>query len=182
MFPIIREVSRVLENYLAKNISENKTNVFEFRDVMARFNTSIISSIAFGIDSDCINEPDHIFKKMGTQIFRASLGNAIRGIFALMLPNQFHNVGLRTVDCEVEEFLFKVVKETVEFRERHNYSRNDLMQLLIQLKNQGYVSTDKNESEKDNDHHDGLIEVKKLTLDELAANMLMFFAAGKNKH
>lgn len=179
MFPVIKSVSQVLEKYLEENISDKK-NIFEFKNLMARFNISIISSVAFGIDNDCINEPEHIFLRMGTQIFSPSLGNAIRGIFALLLPSQFHNVGLKTVDREVEDFLYDIVKETVEYREKNDYSRDDLMQLLIQLKNQGYVSNDKNDDvakEKDFAFEEEIR--KKLTMNELTANSLVFFTSGK---
>jgi hypothetical protein len=42
----------------------------------------------------------------------------------------------------------KVVEETVGYRERNNVTRNDFMQLLIQLKNQGYLETDNQDNEK----------------------------------
>jgi cytochrome P450 family 6 len=58
MFPIIRDCSKVLEDFLVKSM-KNDVDVFEFRDLMARFNTNIISSVAFGVENDCINEPEH---------------------------------------------------------------------------------------------------------------------------
>jgi cytochrome P450 family 6 len=173
MFSIIKSCGQTLEDYLLKNVN-NGVNVFEFRDLMARFNTNIISSVAFGIENDCINEPDHIFRKMGAKVFEPTLINGIRGLFAFLGPNLFHKVKLRAVDREVEDFIFSIVKQTVEYREEKNFSRNDFMQLLIQLKNQGYVSVDKDsETPKiDNENH------KKLDINQLAANVFVFFVAG----
>lgn len=172
----------MLEDYLESNISKKK-NVFEFRDLMARFNTNIISSVAFGIDNDCINEPQHIFRRMGAKLFEASFANAFRGVIGFMIPKLFYKLGLKAFDSDVTDFIRKVVNETVEYREKSNYARNDFMQLLIQLKNQGYVSVDKNddpEEIKNDTLNSQQKDSKKLTMDELTANVLLFFIAGKN--
>lgn len=174
MFSIIKSCGQTLEDYLVKNV-KNGVDVFEFRDLMARFNTNIISSVAFGIDNDCINQPDHIFRKMGAKVFEPTLINGLRGLLAFLGPNLFHKMKLRAVDREVEDFIFNIVNQTVEYREKNNYSRNDFMQLLIQLKNQGYVSVDKDndeETKNENENH------KKLDMNQLAANVFVFFVAG----
>lgn len=41
------------------------------------------------------------------------------------------------VPPEVSQFFLGVVKETMDYREEGNITRNDFMQLLIQLKNKG---------------------------------------------
>jgi cytochrome P450 family 6 len=151
MFPIIKNCGKTLEVYLANSV-KNGADVFELRDLMARFNTNIISSVAFGIDKDCINEPDHLFRRMGLKIFETSLKNGIRGLVRFMLPSLFHKLGLKVVDNDVEEFIFSIVKQTVEYREQKNFSRNDFMQMLIQLKNQGYVSVDQEKEEKEDNN------------------------------
>lgn len=175
MFPIIKSCGQTLEDYLLKNV-ENGVNVFEFRDLMARFNTNIISSVAFGMDNDCINEPDHIFRKMGAKVFEQTFTNGIRVLLSFLGSNLIYKVNMKTVDREVEDFIFSIVNQTVEYREKKNFSRNDFIQLLIQLKNQGFVSVDKDSeeptAENGNQNH------KKLDMNELAANVFVFFVAG----
>lgn len=170
MFPIIKDCGQNLEDYLLKNV-KNDVDVFEFRDLLARFSTNIISSVAFGIENDCINEPDNIFRKMGAKIFEPNFKNGLRSMTQLLIPKMFYNFKLRTVDDDVEDFIFSIVKQTVEYRENNNFTRNDFMQLLIQLKNQGYISVDsKNEK---------LVEgATKLKLGELAAQCFVFYVAG----
>jgi cytochrome P450 family 6 len=178
MFSIIRDVGQVLEDYLDKNMKSG-VDVFEFRDLMARFNTNVISSVAFGIENDCINEPDHIFRKMGAKVFETNFKNAIRGIAAFLGPKLFHKFKLRAVDKEIEDFIYAIVKQTIEHREQKNLSRNDFMQLLIQLKNQGYVSVDKGEKESEELKDQPTNVNKLLTIDQLAANVFVFFVAGE---
>jgi cytochrome P450 family 6 len=176
MFPIIKSVGQVLEDYLVKNV-KNGVDVFEFRDLMARFNTNIISSVAFGIDNDCINEPDHIFRKMGAKVFEPSMANGLRGLFAFLGPKLFHKLKFKILDKEVDNFIFAIVKQTVDYREQNNFSRNDFMQLLIQLKNQGYIPVDKGEKETE-EQKEQQKNIQKLSMNQLAANVFVFFVAG----
>lgn len=39
------------------------------------------------------------------------------------------------VPKDINDFFMKVVDDTVEYREKNNYSRNDFLQLLIDIKN-----------------------------------------------
>lgn len=174
MFSIIKNCGQTLEDYLVKNVNKG-VDVFEFRDLMARFNINIISSVAFGIENDCINEPNHLFRKMGAKVFEPSFINALRGTISLLQPKLFHKVKLRIVDRDVEDFIFSIVKQTVEYREENNVTRNDFMQLLIQLKNQGYVSADKDSEEKNEKTAENS---KKLSMNQIAANVFVFFIAG----
>ena len=177
MLPIMKDCGKVLENYLDKNV-KNGVNVFEFRDLMARYGTNIISSVAFGIDNDCINDPDHIFRKMGGKFFETTFMNGIRNLLTFAAPKLFHKVGLKIVDQNVEDFFFSVVKQTVEYRENKNFSRNDFMQLMIQLKNQGFVSADKGEKD-DGEGKKETKSVSKIDMSTLVAQVFIFFIAGK---
>lgn len=163
MFSIIKDCGNVLEDYLLKNV-EKGDDVFEFRDLMARFNTNIISSVAFGIDNDCINEPNHIFRQMGAKFFEPNLRNGIRAFFVFFCKELFHKLGMKTVDDDVKEFIYSIVKQTVAHREKNNSERNDFMQLLIQLLDK---SGDKE------------IPESKIDIDQLAANVFVFFIAGE---
>lgn len=167
IFPVVKDCGQKLETYLTKSI-ENGQNVIEFRDLLARYSTNIISSVAFGIDNDCINDPNHIFRKMGAKIFDTSLANGIREFLTLMMPQLFHKLKLKTVDQDVEDFMFSIVKQTIEHRENNKIVRNDIMQMLIQLKNDGFIDAEQDSG-----------ETSKLSLPEVVAQAFIFFGAGK---
>ena len=160
-----------------KNL-EIGVNVIDFCDLMARFNTSIISSVAFGLDNDCINEPNHIFRQMGAKFFAPSLKNGLKDLVTLAVPKLFYKLGFKSVDQDIEDFVFSVVKQTIEYREKKNFSRNDFMQLMIQLKNQGYMSVDKDERDDDESKNEPE-NVAKLSFNMLAAQIFVFFLGGK---
>ncbi|KAJ6636470.1 putative cytochrome P450 6a14 [Pseudolycoriella hygida] len=178
MYPIIRDCAKTLQEYVKKNCQGSKTYEFDARDLFARFTTNVISSVAFGIENDCINDRDNIFRKMGLKIFEVNLKVKILGILAFFVPKVIEKFKVRQIDEEINDFIFSVVKQTLDLREKGGKAgeRKDFMQLMIQLKNQGYVSVDKNEENEVESQKSS--EPKKLNFEEIAAQAFVFFVAG----
>lgn len=59
-----------------------------------------------------------------------------------IMPSIGKFIWLKRVDDDVERFMKSMVKETIEYREKNNISRNDVLQLLLQLRNTGDVQND----------------------------------------
>jgi cytochrome P450 family 6 len=53
----------------------------------------------------------------------------------VVYPSLVYTFKLSLVPRDVSSYFQKMVKETVEYREKNNVERNDFMQLMIQLKN-----------------------------------------------
>lgn len=91
-------------------------------------------------------------------------------------PTLLKVLRIKAIDQDVEDFFIDSVRQTLSYRENNNVVRPDFFQLLVQLRNTGFVSRDdlhswktkitKNENEK------------ALTLNEVAANAFIFFLAG----
>lgn len=180
MFPIINECADVLQKYVEKNL-ESGTNVMEFRDLFARLTTNIISSVAFGIENDSINDRENVFRKMGIKLFEPSTRNIFVNFVGFLLPDLFTKSGVDPFGKEVTDFMYAVVKQTVEYREKNKVERSDFMNLLIKLKNEGYIPVDKgdNQEEGNKNHQEEGKKVSKLSMDDLTANVFLFFVAGK---
>lgn len=71
-----------------------------------------------------------------------SIKNGLRSFAILILPKLQKILKLKSVDDDVEDFILTLVRKTIEYRENHNVSRKDLLQLLIQLRNTGEVHMD----------------------------------------
>lgn len=81
---------------------------------------------------------------------------------------------MKVAEASVEEFLRSVTKESLEYREKHNVTRKDFFQLLIQLRNTGSVQLDNQWETVINADENK----KTMTEDEIAAQTFVFFIAG----
>ncbi|RZC34666.1 cytochrome P450 6a14 [Asbolus verrucosus] len=146
----------------------------DIKDILGRFTTDIIGSVAFGLQCNSLKDPDAVFRKYGKKVFEMDGWERLKLLLQFALPHQFlRAIKLKATKSDVEKFFMKAVKDTVAYREKNNIYRKDFMHLLIQLKNRGTITDD----EKITDEN-GKIEEKALTINELAAQAFVFFLAG----
>lgn len=172
MFPTLLACGSTLQNYL--EIVANKGDLLDVREIAASHATNFIASVAFGIDVDSINNPNNEFRVCGRKIFESTIFNAIRKLINVVLPNLLDWFRIKSFDSSIERFIMSVVKQNLEYREQNNVVRKDFFQLLIQLRNSGTVQFD--------DQWETMIKTdekhKKMTLNEICAQVFVFFAAG----
>lgn len=166
MVPTIVEVAERLKISLTHTIESNPEP--EIKDILARFTTDIIGSCAFGIECNCLEDPETRFLEMGLKAFQQPRNSFIKQIICASYPNFGRKMGIKLFRDDVSEFFMKVVRDVVEYREKNNIKRNDFMDLLLQMKNEVTLNDD-NKSDK---------KINKLTLEEIAAQVFVFFIAG----
>lgn len=171
MFNTLTDVGLVLDDYIGKIV--NKNEPIEIRDLLARYTTDIIASVAFGIDVDSINNPDVEFRAMGRKVFALTPKQRLLNAMTFFLPTLFDFLRLKNTPQDIEDFMFSVVKQTIDHREQNNFQRKDFMQLLIQLRNSGTVKVDGEWGYELTDDKN-----KKLTLGEITAQSFLFYLAG----
>lgn len=170
MFSTIVDCVKTVETYLEKAIKNDQ--IIDIRELAACMITNSIASVAFGIDVDSINNPNTDFRKYGRKIFESNYRNGLRGVFNITSPKLYRHSGLRTVDRDVEDFVFSMVRQNLKFREEDHVTRKDFFQLMVQLRNKGTVQLD--------DHWETEIRLdeKKWSVEEIAAQVFVFFIAG----
>lgn len=171
MFGTVVECGNSLEQHLNKLAAAKKE--IEIRNVFAKFTTNVIVSVAFGIEINCFENPDNEFIKYGWRWFEPKYKHVIRFTMSLLSPFLTKLFGVRFADKDVELFMKDTVRQTLEFREKHNISRKDFFQLLMQLRNTGKVYDD-----NDDWTTKTTSEEKLLSLDDMAAQAYVFFIAG----
>lgn len=134
----------------------------DVRDLLARFNTDIIASVAFGIECNSLRNPEDLFHKMGRKSIDVPRHNILIMGLIDSFPKLARKLGMRVLTEDVHQFFTKAIKETVEYREQHNVKRNDFLDILIELKNNV-------------DDKSGL---GGMTIDEVAAQVFVFYLAG----
>lgn len=150
MFHTVVEVGNRFRDCLFDVIKDH--DELEIKELLARFTTDVIGTCAFGIECNSLKDPNAEFRKYGREMFAKPRHSTY--FFALIngfkdLARKLHVKNLRD---DVSEFFMKVVRDTVEYREKNDVHRNDFMDILINLKNQ--ENTDKE---------------KAVTLNEIAA-------------
>lgn len=128
MFSTFQNCALKLQNHVEK-CAKSERNVIEIRDLLARYTTDIIASVAFGIDNDSLNEPENLFRKMGSKVFSPSFKSGLRAIITFLMPKLNKIIGIKVADNDVQDFMFTLVRKTIEFREKNNTQRNDFVQV-----------------------------------------------------
>lgn len=130
--------------------------IAEMKEILASLTTEIIVSVAFGIDAKCIGNPTSEFRVIANKILNPPAWRAMR--FPFMNSNQelARSLGMAINDKQTIKFFMEMIGKTIKYRFENNVTRNDYLQLLLQLKDtEGGMSND-----------------------EIVANCWMFFLAG----
>jgi cytochrome P450 family 6 len=155
MFQTLVECGKEMGSILEETALKEET--IEIKDILARYSTDVISSCAFGIQCNCLKNPDAEFRQWGRKIFLSSPKKSITGFLSALAPSVLSILKLRDLDQNVSKYFQSMVQDTVNYREKNGVKRNDFMQLLIQIKNNGKVEEGSQNTEQ-NGH--GIVEDK----------------------
>jgi cytochrome P450 family 6 len=151
LFHRVKECAEDLCSYL-DTFAQRGASV-DLRDVLARYATDNISSCAFGVKSNSLQNPHSKFREMGEKIIAPGSWTNIHRLFRYTSPSLLKYFHIKSFSDEVTDFFVNVVKETLDYREKNNIERKDFLNLLIQLKKKIDISeNDDEEEEKDVDY------------------------------
>ncbi|XP_021934435.1 cytochrome P450 6k1-like [Zootermopsis nevadensis] len=178
MFGTMVDCGKELQTFLQEPANNKET--IEVKDILARFSTDIIASCAFGIQCNCLKNPDAEFRIWGRKIFEPTFSGKILRTITFLLPSSSRFFRSSFLSKGVTDYFMKMVKETVEYREKNDVKRNDFMQLMIQLKNKtlGVAEEDNiklGNLDADETENNAPFEI---TVNVIAAQAFVFFLAG----
>lgn len=165
MIPTMLDVGKKLETFMMKTIEMDSEP--EIKDILARFTTDIIGSCAFGIECSSLEDKTAKFLEMGLRVFQQPRNSFLKQLLAVTYPDFARKLGIKSTQDDVSEFFLNIVKDVVTYRETNNVKRNDFMELLLQLKNNGEHADNVTQSN----------QLGKLTIEEIAAQVFVFFLA-----
>ncbi|XP_047118281.1 probable cytochrome P450 6a14 [Schistocerca piceifrons] len=171
-----REMAEVLEG------AATRGEALEMRELSARYTTDVIASVAFGVQVNCQRDPENEFRQWGRRIFSQGVLDILTIIISSIHPKLPTLLRMKSSSSLVSEYFRSMVRETVKYREENNITRNDFMQLMIQLKNKGSVDGSKGgelkDAEADGDKRKTCHSLSELSIDDVAAQAFVFFIAG----
>ena len=153
MFEIIDNIGDKLVSVIEKKSKSSRE--IEVHEVLARFMTDNISNVAFGMDSNSLEDENSMFRKRGKEITDLDALGLLKFFFTSSFPELSRKMHLTANKKSVIDFFYNTFKTNMEQRERQNITRKDFLQILLELK--------KNAS---------------LTVPELAAESFIFFLGG----
>ncbi|XP_073813631.1 probable cytochrome P450 6a21 [Musca autumnalis] len=157
MFPLVVKVSNDCREVLQDMLKQSKE--VDVKELLARYTTDVIGSCAFGLECNSLKDPEAEFRVMNKQMFTKFRHPKLVHAFMHSFPKLAKRLRMQEMLDETNKFYFRIVRETVEYREKNNVKRNDFMNMMIEMKNS------KNDSER-------------LNMKEITANAFLFFVAG----
>lgn len=119
-------------------------NVFECKDLFSRFACNIIATCSFGLDVDTITNPDDEFFMAGKHVTELNGWQGIKFLLFDSVPQLMQFFNIKYFDPKIVNYFRNVVNSTVKYRKENNISRPDMVQLLIEAKQE--VNNNTNDS------------------------------------
>lgn len=108
--------------------------VMDVKGLSSKFTANVISSTAFGLDVNPYKDPDNEFSKSGSMIFDCNFIRALEIFSAFFFPDIVHMLGLKVFGKKPTNFMRKTFWEVITMRMQSGQKRNDLIDILIDLK------------------------------------------------
>lgn len=157
MFHYMHQCSERLDNYISKMVKDD--NLVEFKDLLSRFTSDVISSCLFGLETNAIEDKDSEVRKISRLVFPTDISTMMKLMLSINHPYIYDLLGLEVNHKKVKQFCMQVAKETYNYRTTNNVYRDDFIDLLIQIKQNKNLCDEKNvnqESRQATENDDGL--------------------------
>lgn len=108
--------------------------VIELKDICARYTTDCIATCAFGLQVNSLKNPDAAFRAAGKKSFEFTYRRGFEGMLHFFVPRLAEILRLDFFVASTSNFLRKVFLDTMDERFKSGAKRNDLIDLLIDLR------------------------------------------------
>lgn len=139
MFELINKAGDDLRNHISK-ISVHKESE-ECKELCAKFTTDVLTSTAFGINSNCFEHEDSEFREVGRKMFSFNIIRGLKSTCYFFAPKMVSLFKLTFFDESVYTFLRNVFWQTIKQREGSNSKRNDLIDIIVQMRKDKLFNT-----------------------------------------
>lgn len=163
MFHILTSVSDNLIGVLGD--AADKNVAIDYRDMMSRYMADIIGMTAFGLDCNALKNPSSEIMRIKEFLSFQDLKYKLHFVFVNAFQNFARKLSIQVLPNYIQEFFVNVITDAVKNREENNIKRNDFLDMLIQLKNNGKLDGEEK-------------EIGKISFSDLLAQCFVLFIAG----
>ncbi|XP_029671180.1 cytochrome P450 6k1-like, partial [Formica exsecta] len=134
IFELQIECATNLDTYLESLKVDGITKEVDMKDIAAKFTTDMIGCTAYGLNVNSLNNPNAEFRKYGKMIFDFGYIRGFEMLAVFFLPYITRLAHLKVFGKDPSTFLRKAFWETMTQRMEYGIKRNDLIDILIELK------------------------------------------------
>ncbi|XP_051155372.1 probable cytochrome P450 6a14 [Leptopilina boulardi] len=171
-FPLMEKIGKDLTREL--DICVQKSNTVEIKDLMGRFTTDMISSIAFGLESNSLQNPNTDFRVYGKKSLDT---HPVKAIFGFFWSRFLDILRVPFTPKDVTHFFQTVFSDVIDHRRKNNTVRKDFLNLLIQLIDHGEVERDEQTNNSQKKQQSAKI-ADTISMSAACAQSFVFFIAG----
>ncbi|KAJ8680838.1 hypothetical protein QAD02_016625 [Eretmocerus hayati] len=160
MFYLIVECAEHFDRYVEDLVDKHQGAPIECQELTAKYFIDVIGVCVFGLNTNSLGDENSEFCKAGRQLVATNTFNILRRYIREWFPTVY-NLLRPLVRNKALELFTRTMKDTMAYRKKNNFRREDFVDLLMDLKDQ---------PEKLGD--------LELTDDLLVSQALVFFVAG----
>ncbi|PNF29107.1 hypothetical protein B7P43_G12591, partial [Cryptotermes secundus] len=143
MFYLVEKCAKELTLQVDKKIRTDECRL-EVKDWMARYTTDVISSCAFGIESNTLVNPDGKFRSYLRRFTTYTTLKSFATLAISFAPKFQSLFKLKILDDDIVTFMRNTVWSTVRYREANNVDRKDFLDNMMELRKKGQDSNEDN--------------------------------------
>ncbi|ALC42507.1 Cyp6d2 [Drosophila busckii] len=176
MFGTIDDVGDKLVQHLLQQLELAPQAEIDIKEKLTTYAVDIIGSVIFGLEVDSFSQPHNEFRAISEQLLNEpgwllKLHN-ISTFICPALAKLLNRLGYKN---PVLTQLQDMMQRTIDFRERHNVVRKDLLQLLIRLRQTGKIGEEDDEMW---DIETAQESLKEMSIEKITAQAFLFYIAG----
>lgn len=134
--------------------------VFDMRDLFGRFACDTIATSAFGMEVNSLREPDNAFFRMGMKVSSFTGLQGMKFLAYSAIPKVMRVLRIPFFTVGESEFYRDLVQKNMQYREKNNITRHDMINLLIEAKKGKLFHTDADNNESASERNIGFATVE----------------------
>ncbi len=133
-YHLVDKLGNDLNQYITKRLDQNNSVELNMKVVTDFFFVDVISSVAFGVEAHSLENSGSEFSETSNTVFKYTFHRGLEFMCNFLLPELMKTFNFKNVNEKASKFIYKVCSDIVAEREKSGTKRNDLIDLLIELK------------------------------------------------